>query len=207
MTLNEGRGHNIKYLPYVFTEQGVVMLATILHTKIAIETSIMIIDAFVVMKHYLTEHGDIYKSINHLNNKVIEHDEKIDLLLSEFNPKERLYLAGKTFEAYYDIIDIFKKAKKELIIIDGYVDRSMLNYIKEIKSNIIIITKTNSKLSDFDIQKYNDEYHNLRLVYNDKIHDRYFIIDKKDIYHCGTSINKLEDKFIIDTILKEIKIV
>lgn len=92
-----------RYLPYVFTEQGVVMLATILHTKIAIETSIKIIDAFVVMRHYLNQNGDIYKSITSINNRLDEPDDKIELLLSNFNVREKVYLSGQTYDAYLEI--------------------------------------------------------------------------------------------------------
>ena len=108
-------------------------------------------------------------------------------------------------------MEIFKSSKKELIIIDRYVDITILNMIKELKIKIIIIT-TNNRLTELDIEKYNKQYHNLTVIYNDSFHDRYFIIDKSIIYHCGTSINHagsrtfsiniLEDNFVKESLIE-----
>ena len=104
------RGYNIKYLPYAFTEQGTAMLATVLRTSVAEEISIKIMDAFVAMRHYLIENKDIYKSLNHINNKIIEHDEKFEYIFSQFDKKEQLYLEGQVYDAYSNIIEIVKYA-------------------------------------------------------------------------------------------------
>ena len=202
------KGHN------VFTEKGVLMLATIIHTKVAIETSIKIIDAFVVMKHYLTENGDIYKSITNINNKLNDHSEKIELLMSNFNIDEKIYLPGNTYNAYSDLIKIFKEATKSIVIIDSYADINLLDIIKNFNIKILLIT-TNKKLTTLDIKKYNSEYHNLSIIYSNIFHDRFIIIDNKKLYHIGSSINSIgkkifminliSDKTILNMILKEIK--
>jgi len=201
-------------LPYVFTEQGVAMLATVLKTKVAEEISIRIMDAFVAMRHYIIENKDIYKSLNHLNNKILEHDEKFDELFSKFDKKEQLFLEGQIYDAYSNIISIFKESKEEIIVIDQYADMTFLDLIRNIKSNIILITKNSNRLSDLEIEKYNKEYHNLKVIRNNSFHDRYFIIDRKNIYHSGTSINnagskifsinKLEDEMIKETLIENV---
>jgi len=122
----ETRGGKYKN-PRVFTEQGVAMLATILKTKTAVETSIAIMDAFVKMRHFIIDNVDFLKSLNNINNKLIEHDNilelhsnKINKIFNRFEPKENLYLKGQIYDAYSKIIDIFKLSKEELIIIDSY---------------------------------------------------------------------------------------
>ena len=205
----------------VFTEQGVAMLSTILKSKIAIQVSIRIMDAFVAMRHYLIENKDIYKSLNNINNrltnqenKMLEYDDKLNYIFSKFDKKEQLYLEGQVYDAYSDIIEIFKYANEEIIVIDSYADKIFLDLIRNIKCNIILITKDNNKLSDIEINKYDKQYNNLKVIRNNSFHDRYFIIDRKEIYHSGTSINnigtktfsinKLEDKIIKETLLNNV---
>ena len=200
--------------PYVFTEQGVAMLATVLKTEIAAQISIRIMDAFVKMRHYINDNKDIYKKLNHINNKLVEYDDNFNYLFSKFDKKEKLYLSGEVYDAYSDIIDIFNKAEKELIIIDSYVDKSVLDIIRNIKTNVVLITRSD-RLTKLDISKYNKQYNNLKIINTNKFHDRYFIIDKKEIYHSGTSINhagskvfsinKLEDEFVINTLIDHVK--
>jgi phage regulator Rha-like protein len=203
-----------RYKPYVFTEHGVAMLSSVLHSKTAINISIKIINAFVKMRHYLIENKDIYKSLNNINVKLLEHDEKINKIFNRFEPKENLYLKGQIYDAYSKIIDIFKLAKEELIIIDSYADKTLLDMISKFKVKVILITKDSERLSELDIEKYNCQYNNLKVIRNNTFHDRYIIIDKKEVYHLGTSINnagngifsinKLEDEFVINTLLDKI---
>ena len=217
---SKGKGGR-RYLPYVFTEAGVAMLSSVLHTDIAIEMSIKIINAFVAMRHYLINNKDIYKSLNNINNrltnqenKMLEYDDKLNYIFSKFDKKEQLYLEGQVYDAYSDIIEIFKYANEEIIVIDSYADKIFLDLIRNINCNIILITKDNNKLSDIEINKYNKQYNNLKVIRNNSFHDRYFIIDRKEIYHSGTSINnigtktfsinKLEDKIIKETLLNNV---
>lgn len=204
-----------RYLPRVFTEQGVAMLATILKSKKATDVSIRIMDAFVEMRHFIVENKDIYQTLTNINNKLIEHDKKIDYLFSIFDKKEHLFLPGTEYDAYREITKILKAAKEEIIIIDGYVDVTLLDIIKELNTNVVLITKNKNNLKKIEIDKYNNQYNNLQIIKNDTFHDRYIILDNKEIYHIGTSlnhagkrvfsINKLEDKIIIDNLLNYIK--
>ena len=190
----KGLGHNIKYLPYAFTEQGVAMLATVLRTKVAEEVSIRIMDAFVKMRHFIKDNNDVFKSINHLNNKIIEHDEKIDYLFSKFDSKEKLFLKGEVFTSYVSIMEIISLVKNELIIIDEYADITFLDLIRNTRCNILLITKDSDRLSNIEIEKYNKEYHNLRVIRNNDFHDRFIIVDRKDFYLFGASLNNMGGK-------------
>ena len=180
--------------PRVFTEQGVAMLATILKSKVAIDTTIGIMDAFVSMRHYI---GNNLSRLSNIETKVIEHDNKIKLLEDSFNKLEEnkeiseIYFNGKIYDAYSKIIDIFNEAKEELIIIDRYTDKTILDMIKNLKCKVKLITGKNTKLTKLDIGKYNDTYDNLTIYYDETYHDRYFIIDSNKIYHSGNSVNHI----------------
>ena len=180
--------------PYVFTEQGVAMLATILRTKVAEEISIRIMDAFVAMRRYIGK--DLIKQ-NYINNLVLEDHNKIKLLETSFQKLEakrkdnEIYFDGQIFDAYSKIYEIFNSATKSLTIIDSYADNTLLDIIKRLNVKVIIITKSNNLLTLQDITKYNKQYHNLKVIYNNTFHDRYFIIDNGIIYHCGASINRI----------------
>ncbi len=211
----ETRGGRYKN-PRVFTEQGVAMLATILKSKIATEVSISIMDAFVSMRKYISSNLIEQK---YINNMVLEHDSDIKILKQTFSSfKEKsneIYFYGQIYDAYSKIVDIFKEAKEELIIIDNYADKTILDMIKNIKVKVILITKENNKLNKLDIEKYNKQYSNLTIIYNRTFHDRYFILDNKTFFHCGASINhagsktfsinKLEDEEITSSLLNKIK--
>ncbi len=203
-----------RYPPRVFAEPGIYMLSTVLKSAIATHASIKIMDTFVEMRKYINNNKTIYKSISNINNKLLEHDDKINYLFSRFDRKEKLYLEGQKYDAYSDILDILKYANKEIIIVDSYADKTFLDLIRNIKCNITLITKHNNRLSNLEIEKYSSQYTNLKVIRNNSFHDRYFIIDREEIYHSGTSINnagnktfsinKLEDELIKNTLLKKI---
>ena len=194
----------IRKLPYVFTEQGVAMLATIIKTKVATEMSITIMRAFVAMRKYISSNLIEQK---YINNMVLEHDSQIKLLQSTFNKLEEkkkvneIYFDGQIYDAYSKIQEIFKEAKKEIIIIDGYADNTILDIIKRLKVNVTIITKPNNLLTKQDVLKYNKQYHNLKVIYDNSFHDRYFIIDGNIVYHCGASINRIGYKTFSITLI------
>ena len=188
----------------VFTEQGVAMLATILKTDVATKVSIAIMDAFVAMRKYISSNLLEQK---YINNMVIEHDSQIKLLQSTFNKLEEkkkvneIYFDGQIYDAYSKIQEIFKEAKKEIIIIDGYADNTILDIIKRLKVNVTIVTKPNNLLTKQDVLKYNKQYHNLKVIYDNSFHDRYFILDGKTVYHCGASINRIGYKTFSITLI------
>ena len=206
------KGHN------VFTEQGIAMLSTILKSKVAVETSIRIMDAFVKMRKYIS--ANLIEQDN-MKNMLIKHDNEIKLLQESFSKLEEkekinhIFYEGQIYDAYSLLIDIFNEAKKEIIIIDNYADKSILDMITNLNVKVIIVTKKFNLLKDIDIKKYNKQYHNLKVIYSDKFHDRFIILDKKVLYHSGASykdlgnkcfaINKIEDNEYLKNILKKIK--
>ena len=206
------KGHN------VFTEQGIAMLSTILKSKVAVETSIRIMDAFVKMRKYIS--ANLIEQDN-MKNMLIKHDNEIKLLQESFSKLEEkekinhIFYEGQIYDAYSLLIDIFNEAKKEIIIIDNYADKSILDMITNLNVKVIIVTKKFNLLKDLDIKKYNKQYHNLKVIYSDKFHDRFVIVDKKVLYHSGASfkdlgnkcfaINKIEDNEYLKNILKKIK--
>ena len=183
-----------RYNPYVFTEQGVAMLSGLLHSKTAIQTSINIINTFVKMRHFIK---DSLLEQKYINNLVIEHDERLKIIEETFDKLEEkrnvneIYYNGQIYDAYSKIKDIFKNATKKLIIVDSYADKTLLDIIKTLNVDVIIITKKDNLLTKQDIEKYNKQYHNLKVIFNNSFHDRYFIIDNKTMYHCGASINRI----------------
>ena len=183
-----------RYNPYVFTEQGVAMLATILRTKIASQMSISIMRAFVTMRKYIS--SNLIEQ-NYINDLVLEDHNKIKKLENTFRKFEEkrkineIYFNGQIYDAYSAVQEIFKKAEKELVIVDSYSDNTILDIIKRLDINVTIITKPNNLLTSQDINRYNMQYNNLKVIFDDTFHDRYFILDKEEVYHCGTSINRI----------------
>ena len=206
-TLKNGRGQHKKYLPYVFTEQGVAMLATVLRTSIASQMSVSIMRAFVTIRKFISTNLIEQK---YINNQVLKNTEDIKLLQESFQKFEEkrkdseIYFNGQIFDAYSKIHEIFNSANEYLIIIDAYADNTLLDIIKRLNIEVVIITKRDNLLTEQDITKYNKQYHNLKVIYDNTFHDRYFIIDKKQVYHCGTSINRIGYKtFSINIISDE----
>lgn len=207
-TLELEQGKYSKYLPYVFTEQGVAMLASVLRTNIASQMSVAIMRAFVAMRKYISHDLLEQKYINHL---VLEDHDKLERLESLFvNLEEKrktneIYFNGQIYDAYSKIQDIFKSAKNKLIIIDSYADNTILDMVKRLDIEVIIITKPNNLLTKQDILKYNKQYHNLKVIYDNTFHDRYFILDDT-LYHCGTSINRIGYKTFSITLVNDSEI-
>ena len=170
------------------------MLATVLRTNVASEMSVAIMRAFVTMRKYISSNLLEQK---YINNMLLEHEYKIKLLQNSFQKIEdkkkvnEIYFNGQIYDAYSKIQEIFNSAKKKLIIIDAYADNTILDIIRRLNIEVIIITKPNNLLTEQDIAKYNKQYHNLMVKYDNTFHDRYFIIDNEIVYHCGASINRI----------------
>lgn len=202
-----GRRYKIR----VFTEQGVAMLATILKSKIATDISIKIMDAFVAMRKYISTNLLEQK---YINNLVLKHEEEINKIFDHFDKKQpttEIYFYGQIYDAYSKLIDLMSLSKQELIIIDSYADKHVLDMISKLTIPVTIILSNQSRLTELDINKYNQQYNNLTIIYNNTFHDRFLIIDKKEMYHLGTSlnnagtktfsINKIEDNRLINFII------
>ena len=207
----ETRGGRYKN-PRVFTEQGVAMLATILKSKIAVQISISIMDAFVAMHKYVSSNLIEQKLIN---NRVLNHDKRLTLLENTFSKfdtfSNELFFEGQIYDAFSLLLDIFNTSKQSIIIIDNYANKELLDILKEINKNITIMSKNiNEELK----KKYLSQYQNINFIYNNSFHDRFIIIDKKDLYHCGSSfkdlgkkcfaINKIDNEEWLNELLKRI---
>ncbi len=196
-------------LPYVFTEQGVAMLATILRTSVASAISVNIMRSFAIMRKYVANELIEQK---YINNQVFKNTEDLKNLQEAFKKLEEkkvnneIYFNGQIYDAYSKIMDIFKRAKKELIIIDGYADKSVLDMIKNIHLPVTLICKNNCLLKPLDIKKYKVQYHNLTVKYDKTFHDRYFILDQETVYHCGASLNRIGYKTFSINLLLDIDI-
>ena len=189
-----------KYLPYVYTEQGISMLAGVLKNDIAIQVSISIIRAFIEMRKFISSNSQIFERLTNVECKLLEHDRKFDEifdnLLKKEEFKQKIFFEGQIYDAYSLVIDIIKRAKNKIIIIDNYIDDSILKILVKKNKNVevVILTSKNSNISKLDIQKFNKEYPILKVAKTDKFHDRFIIIDNKELYHCGASIKDLGKK-------------
>ena len=197
-----GKGHYRKYLPRVFTEQGVAMLATILKSKVATKVSINIMDAFVLMRKYISSSLVEQKYINSL---VLEHEERLKLVentFSNFKDKNNhIFFEGQIYDAYSLLLDIFDKSKNEIIIIDNYIDKNILDILSKTNKNVKIYT---NKYNNLDFEKYKKQYDNVTIKINNSFHDRFIIIDKKILYHSGASFKDLGKKcFEISRVIEE----
>ena len=191
-----------RYLPYVYTEQGISMLAGVLKNEIAVQVSINIIRAFIEMRKFISLNGKLFKRLTNVECKILEHDKKFDIVFNELQKdekmefKQKIFFDGQIYDAYSLIIDIIKKAKHKILIIDNYIDDSILKMLskKNQKVEVVILTLQNSKLNKLDITKFNKQYPVLKLAYTNKFHDRFIVIDNKELYHVGASLKDLGKK-------------
>ena len=217
-TLNEnGRGQHRKYLPYVFTEYGITMLAGLLKSEVAVNVSIKIVNSFIEMRKFLSANGQVFERLTNMEYKLLEHDKKFNIIFNQLQHeesiKQRIFLQGQIYDAYSLIVDIIKKANKKILIIDNYVDDSILKMLTKKKNNVevVILTSNKSNIQDIDIQKFNKEYPILKIAKTNKFHDRFIVLDSEEMYHLGASIkdvgkkcfgiNKIEDLDIIGKII------
>ncbi len=206
-----------KYLPYVYTEQGISMLAGILKNDIAIKVSINIMRAFVEMRKFISSNSQMFERLTKVEYKMLEYDKKFDILFNELqkdeNFKQKIFFKGQIYDAYSLIIEIIKSAKEKILIIDNYIDDSVLKMLAKKRKNVevVLLTSNKTNISKLDIQKFNKQYPVLKMSTSNKFHDRFIIIDNKELYHCGASIKdlgkkcfgitKIKDKCIIEKII------
>lgn len=211
-TFNESL-KNRKYAPKVFTEQGVYMLATVLKSDIATQVTISIIRAFAQMRKLIHDNILFQEQLKELEKRQlsfeIKTDERLETIFKAIEsksiaPKQGVFFDGQIFDAYALISELVKKAKQSLILIDNYCDESTLTHLSkaDAKVKIIILTKTITKQLKLDIQKYNDQYGNLKTVEFISSHDRFLIIDQKEIYHIGASLKDLGKKWFAFSLLE-----
>ena len=195
-------------MPNAFTEQGVAMLSSVLKSKTAVAVNIQIMRAFISMRHFLRSNATIFAELKHLQQQQIEtdkhlkqNDQRIDELFSKMEKYaiddiQGIFFQGQIFDAYAKFEQFIQSANKEIILIDNYVDLSVLQRFakKQKKVNVVIYTNKKTKLTQQDIQKFNAQYPNLTLKYTNKMHDRFMIIDGTTLYHIGASLKDLGKK-------------
>ncbi len=205
VTLEKQHGGR-RYLPYVFTEQGVSMLSAVLRSKTAIEVSIKIIDSFVNMRKFLSQNASLFTRIDSIEKRQISYeiknDTKVDAILNAIEEKgtpqkQHIFYDGQIFDAYLFVSDIIKSAKSSIKLIDNYIDESTLVLFtkRDTKVDMKIYTKTISKQLKLDLEKHNAQYPKIDIEIFDLSHDRFLIIDEKDIYHFGASLKDLGKKW------------
>ena len=202
------RGKHSKYLSYAFTEQGVAMLSAVLKSDTAIQTSIMIMDAFVALRHFLQKNYKLFAEIDSIKKHQLEHDvhliesdKRIDELFDKMDRykieyRQGIFFKGQIFDAYAKFESFIAEAEKEIVLIDNYVDLSVLERLtkKQKDVKVTIYTHPKTEISALDIQKFNEQYPSVTLKYTENIHDRFLIIDSKILYHIGASLKDLAKK-------------
>ncbi|MDY0121568.1 MAG: ORF6N domain-containing protein [Sulfurimonas sp.] len=191
-----------RYLPYVFTEQGVAMLSAVLRSQTAVQTSIYIINAFVQMRNFISNNALIFQRLDSLEQKQFKTDEKVDAVLNAIEehsvkPKQGIFYDGQVYDAYLFVSECIKSAKKSIVLIDNYCDESVLTLLSKRGANVkaIIYSKNITKQLQLDLQKYNSQYPKIELKKFDSSHDRFLILDEKDVYHIGASLKDLGKKW------------
>lgn len=211
-----------RYLPYVFTEQGIAMLSSVLKSDEAVEVSINIMNAFVRIRKFISTNSLLFDRINNIELKQLQIEKdtnkKFEEIFSYISSKEeneqKVFFEGQIFDAFSLIVSLVEKAETSIILIDNYVDVSgTLNILSKKKENVKvkIYTSSKTKITNQDITKFNSQYGELTLKYNDNFHDRFLILDNTVLYHVGASIKdagkkcfgitKIEDKSILNNIL------
>lgn len=202
LSFEKGWGKHRKYLPYVFTEQGVSMLSAVLKSQTAIEVSIKIIDTFVEMRKFISLNANIFQRFERVEQRLSLHDEQFNKIFeaienNEVQQKQHIFYDGQIFDAYLFVSDIIKSAKTSIKLLDNYIDESTLVLFtkRDIKVTMKIYTKTLSKQLQLDLQKHNAQYPKIEIETFDLSHDRFLIIDDIDVYHFGESLKDLGKKW------------
>ena len=209
--MSNGRG-GIRYLPYVFTEHGVMMLSGLLKSDIAVQVNVAIINAFVAMRKYFV--GNTLESrVSNIETKMIDYDHKFEVIFEKMDNEKvhHLFFDGQIYDAYSLLCDILHEARDNIILIDNYLDKSILDVLAKIDKSVFVITKN---INQKDLEMYKKQYQNIKIKCDNSFHDRFIIIDKKVLYHCGASfkdlgnkcfaINKMENKEILENLLDKI---
>lgn len=206
-TLN-GRGHNIKHLPYAFTENGIAMLSGVLRSPMAIATNIHIMRAFNAMRHFIGSHAQVFqrmenieKNVLALNAHQIDTDRKIEEVFRRLDdnsekPEKGIFYDGQIFDAYSFINERIREAKKRIVLIDNYVDDSVLTMLDKRNKGVdaVVYTKNISRQLSLDFEKHNAQYSPIEVKQFDRAHDRFLCVDDT-VYLIGASLKDLGKKW------------
>lgn len=214
-TLNEERGKHLKYMPYAFTEQGVAMLSGVLRSKTAIEVNIRIMRAFVSMRHFMVNHAAIFQRLetiefnqlesNKAQAKILAHQEEQDHRIDEVfrrldegnvQQKQGIFFDNQIYDAYSFVSELIKSAKHSIVLIDNYVDESVLTLLDKRDANVsaVIYTQQINRQFQLDINRHNSQYSPIDVHVFRRSHDRFLCIDDT-VYHIGASIKDLGKKW------------
>jgi hypothetical protein len=199
--MNAGqRGQHRKYLPYVFTEQGVTMLSAVLRSETAVKTSIRIVDAFVAMRRFMNQNALVFERMDAIERRQYATDTKVDAILDaleakDASPVQGVFFDGQIFDAHAFVSDLVRSAKHRIVLIDNYVDDSTLTLLsKNQQADISIYTQSISKQLALDVAKYNCQYKPIHINELKTVHDRFLILDDKESYLIGASLKDLGKK-------------
>ena len=195
-------------LPYAFTEQGIYMLMTVLKGELAVKQSKTLIRLFKQMKDFVLTNSQLFAEIDSIKKHLIEsdlhhkeNDKRIDELFTlmdkyKIEEKQGIFFQGQIFDAYAKFESFIQSAKKEIVLIDGYVDLTVLERLakKQKGVNVLLYTDSKTKITNLDVQKFNAQYPTLTLNFTSKMHDRFLIIDNSVLYHIGASLKDLAKK-------------
>lgn len=192
-----GRGGR-RYYPFVYTEQGISMLASVLHSKVAVQVSINIMRSFVEMRKFVANNALLFEKVSHIELRQLEYqkntDERFDKVFQYIEDhaesEQKIFFDGQIYDAFSLIVSIIQKAQREIVLIDSYVDIDTLNILskKNTGVDVKIITYSNARLSNTDITNFNAQYPNLIVKRSQVFHDRFVILDSSTVYHIGASI-------------------
>ena len=224
-TLNEGRGHNIKKLPYAFTENGVAMLSSVLRSKTAVEANIRIMRAFVSMRHFMVNNAAVFQRLetiefnqlesNKVQAKILAHQEVQDHRIDEifrrldegmYKPKQGIFFDNQIYDAYSFVSELVKSAKQRIILIDNYVDETVLTLLDKRGENVsaTIYTQQVSRQFRLDVDRHNSQYPPIEVDVFRRSHDRFLCIDDT-VYHVGASIKDLGKKWFAFSKMEDFK--
>lgn len=221
-TSSEDNAHGgRRYMPYVFTEQGIAMLSAVLKSDIAVEVSVKIMNSFVEMRRFLISNQELFSRLDRIEIKQLETDRKFEevfnYMAANTEIKQIIFYDGQIYDAFSFIVGLIQKAKKEIILIDNYVDVNTLNILckKNQGVDVVIVTAGKGNLSAKDITKFNAQYPKLSVKTTKDFHDRFLILDKTEVYHIGASIKdagkksfgitKIEDKDLIISLVNKVR--
>ncbi|MBQ6753311.1 MAG: ORF6N domain-containing protein [Clostridia bacterium] len=202
-----------RYYPYAYTEQGIAMLASVLHTEIAVQASVNIMRAFVEMRHFITNNALLFEKVRDIELKQLEYQNNTDERFNKVfqyiedhaETEQKVFFQGQIYDAFSLITSLIQKAKKEIILIDNYCDVATLNLLakKSPKTTVKLYTRSNTKLSDADIATFNAQYPTLQITKTSAFHDRFIILDGKTTYHIGASLKDAGKKCFAISLIKD----
>ena len=211
----------IRKLPFVFTEHGVTMLSSVLRSDIAVAVGVRIVQEFVSMRHYLSDNAMVFQRLDRIELKQLETDNRVNQLFKQLEQpkpdKAVIFFKGQMWDATSCIEEIIGKATESVILIDGYVDKNTLDMLTSKKPSVsveIYTSAKNCRLTEKEIRDFKGQYGAMEITYTDEFHDRFLILDGRELYHIGASVKDAgkkafeislnEDEKLLKAVLKRL---